>query len=113
MPDKDEDYVAEMQVQLSNNAKKEYLNSLISKTYKILHLIEEEKDTHYSPKHFIYGQILEVNAANVLFQGKLVNIIVKLRVIYDTYETSDIKESRKQIFEIKKIINNLIKSLEV
>lgn len=98
---------------LSIDAKKEYLNSLIGKIHKILHLIEEEKDTGFSPKSFIYGQLLEVNAANVLFEGKLVNIIVKLKIIYDNYATLPFTESKKQIFEIKKIINTLLKNLEV
>ncbi len=40
---------------LSNDAKKEYLDSLIGKMYKILHLIEEEGTTGYSPRPFIAG----------------------------------------------------------
>lgn len=97
---------------LSDKAKKEYLESLIGKVHKILHLIEEEKETGYSPIPFIYGQMLEINAANVLFDGKLVNIIVKLKVIYDNYSESSFADKKKQIFEIKKIINSILKTLE-
>ena len=97
---------------LSNAAKKEYLNSVIGKIYKVLHLIEEEATTGYSPKAFIASQLWEINAANELFDGKLVNIIVKLKGVYDTYQEIEFADCKKQIFEIKKIINSLLKSLE-
>lgn len=98
---------------LSNSAKKEYLESLVSKMYKILHLIEEEAQTGYSPQPFIAGQLFEINAANELFEGKLVNIIIKLKGIYDNYKDMPFADCKKQIFEIKKIANNLLKQLEV
>lgn len=97
---------------LSKSAKKEYLESLIGKVYKVLHLIEEEEQTGYSPKAYIAGQLFEINAANELFEGKLVNIIIKLKGIYDNYKTIPFNDCKKQIFEIKKIINSLLKQLE-
>lgn len=97
---------------LSIAAKKEYLNSLIGKMYKVLHLIEEEPQTGYSPQAFIASQLWEINAANELFDGKLVNVIVKLRGVYDTYKDIEFSECKKQIFEIKKILNSLLKALE-
>lgn len=97
---------------LSPAARKVYLNSLIGKMYKVLHLIEEEETTGYSPKPFIASQLLEINAANELFDGKLVNVIIKLKGVYDTYQDVEFSECKKQIFEIKKIINSLLKSLE-
>lgn len=98
--------------QISNAAKKEYLNALIGKVYKILHLVEEENQTGFSPKPFIAGQLFELNAANALFDGKLVNIIVKIKGIYDGYKEMSFDEVKKQIFEIKRIINHLLKTLE-
>ena len=97
---------------LSNETKIEYLNTLIGKMYKILHLIEEEKDTGFSPKDFIAGQLFEINAANALFDNKLATIIIKLKGIYDGYSTMPFDQCKKQIFEIKRIINYLLKNIE-
>lgn len=97
---------------LSNKTKVEYLNSLIGKMYKVLHLIEEEDKTGYSPKDFIAGQLFEINAANALFDNKLATVIVKLKGVYDGYKTMPFDQCKKQIFEIKRIINYLLKSLE-
>lgn len=97
---------------LSNAAKKEYLNTIISKTYKVLHLIEEEKTTGYSPKPFITGFLFELNAANDLYDGKLVSIIIKLKGIREEYKDLPFDKIKKQIFEIKKTANYLLKELE-
>ncbi len=97
---------------LSNKSKTEYLNAIIGKTYKILHLIEEEKTTGYSPKPFITTFLFEVNAANDLFDGKLIQIIIKLKGIREAYKDMPFGDIKKQIFEIKRIVNHLLKELE-
>ena len=96
---------------LSVEGKKKYLQKLIGKVIKILHLIDEEKQTNYSPRAFIYGQLLELNSANQLFDNELVEIIVKLNVVYNGYQTMPFEDIRKQIFEIKNKINHLIDGL--
>lgn len=96
---------------LSVDGKKKYLEKLIGKMIKILHLIEEEKDTHNSPQAFIYGQLVELNSANQLFDNELVEIIVKLNVVYNTYASAPFKDIKKQIFEIKNKINFLLGQL--
>lgn len=98
---------------LSLEAKKIYLTSLIGKMLKILHLCEEEKVTGYSPLPFIAGQLFEINAANKLFDGELVGIIVKLKGVYDEYKTMPFDKVKKQIFEIKRILNSLLVKLGV
>lgn len=97
---------------LSNDAKKQYLVSLIGKILKILHLIEEEKTTGFSPMSFIEGQLFEINAANTLFDDKLTSIIIKLTGIKENYANMSFDSIKKQIFECKKQINYLIKELE-
>ena len=97
---------------LSDKSKIEYLNAIIGKTYKILHLIEEEKTTGYSPKPFITTFLFEVNAANDLFDGKLIQIIIKLKSIRESYKDMPFGDIKKQIFEIKRIVNHLLKELE-
>ena len=97
---------------LSDKSKIEYLNAIIGKTYKILHLIEEEKTTGYSPKPFITTFLFEVNAANDLFDGKLIQIIIKLKGIRESYKDMPFGDIKKQIFEITRIVNHLLKELE-
>lgn len=93
--------IKENKLLLSQEAKYQYLDKLIGKMIKILHLIEEEKDTHISPSSFIWGQLVELNSANQLFEGSLVDLIVKLNIVYNSYQTEDFKKIKKQIFEIK------------
>ena len=97
---------------LSAEAKKKYLERLIGKMIKILHLVEERKDTGINPSDFIYGQLIELNSANQLFNNELIEIIVKLNIIYNGYDELEFKEIKKQIFEIKNKINYLLKSLD-
>lgn len=99
-------------IKLSNEAKKQYLVGLIGKMLKILHLIEEEKNTGFSPDLFIEGQLFELNSANELFNGALVNVIIKLNGIKEKYQTMSFEAVKKQIFEIKRIINYQIKKIE-
>lgn len=96
---------------LSVGGKRKYLEKLIGKMIKILHLIEEESKTNYCPKAFIYGQLIELNAANQLFDNELVEIIVKLNVVYNNYNKVAFEEIKKQIFEIKNKINFLLSNL--
>lgn len=97
---------------LSDEAKKKYLERLIGKMIKILHLVEERKDTGINPSDFIYGQLIELNSANQLFNNELIEIIVKLNIIYNGYDELEFKEIKKQIFEIKNKINYLLKSFD-
>ena len=99
-------------ISLSTEAKINYLEGLRGQMIKVLHLIEEQKDTGYSPELFILGRLFELNSANDLFDGKLVNIIVKLNGIVTNYENLSFAEIKRQIFEIKKNINFLLKELK-
>ncbi len=104
--------IYENKIVISKEAKRKFLEKLIGKMIKILHLIEEEKDTGCDPSNFIYGQLIEVNSANVLFDNELIDIVVKLYAVYTGYKTVEFKEIKKQIFEIKNKINYLISQIE-
>ena len=104
--------VNENRIVLSKESKVKYLEKLIGKMIKILHMIQEKEQTGVEPEHFIYGQLIELNSANQLFDNELVEIIVKLNVVYKGYKTLDFKEIRKQIFEIKNKINYMLKGLQ-
>ena len=96
---------------LSVSGKRKYLEKLIGKMIKILHLIQEEPQTHTSPQAFIYGQLIELNSANQLFDNELIEIIVKLNIVYTSYQTAPFAEIKKQIFEIKNKINYLLEQM--
>lgn len=99
------------QVILSKEEKIEYLNQIIGKIHKALHLIEEEKETGFSPSPFISGLMFELNAADLLYNNKFVAIIVKLEGIRKGYKEMEFAEVKKQIFEIRRIINRMIKEI--
>ena len=96
-------------VVLSKEEKIEYLNSIIGRTHKILHIIEEEKEKGYSPTSYISGIMFELRAADALYDHKFVTIIVKLEGIRKQYKEMEFSEIKKQIFEIRRIINRMIK----
>lgn len=98
-------------VVLSKEEKTEYLNSIISRTHKILHLVEEEKTKGYSPAPFITGLMFELNAADPLYDHKFVTVIIKLEGIRKQYKDMEFCDIKKQIFEIKRIINRMIKEI--
>ena len=109
--DKDNNIEILPRVILSKTEKTEYLNSVISRTHKILHLIEEEKIKGYSPRPFITNLMFELKAADGLYDNKFVTIIVKLEGIRKQYKDMEFCDIKKQIFEIKRIINRMLKEL--
>ncbi len=104
--------IPENRIIISNAAKKKFLEKLIGKMIKILHLVEEREQTGVDPRDFIYGQLVELNSANQLFDNELVEIIVKLNVVYRDFNNVEFKAIKKQIFEIKRKINYMIEQLE-
>jgi hypothetical protein len=107
-----EEKFTENKIIISNAAKKKFLEKLIGKVIKILHLVEEREETKIDPRDFIYGQLVELNSANQLFDNELVEIIVKLNVVYRDFDRVEFKAIKKQIFEIKRKINYLIQLLD-
>ena len=99
--------IIENKIIIPVEAKRKYLEKLIGKMIKILHLIEED----VNPLNFIYGQLVELNSANQLFDNELIEVIVKLNVIYRGYNEMEFKDIKKQIFEIKSKINYLLKNI--
>lgn len=103
--------INENKLVLSVSGKRKYLEKLIGKMIKILHLIQEEPETKNSPQAFIYGQLIELNSANQLFDNELIEIIVKLNAVYNIYQSAPFVDVKKQIFEIKNKINYLLDNL--
>ena len=97
---------------LSIEGKRKYLEKLIGKVIKILHMIEERKETGIEPEDFIYGQLIEIASANQLFDNELIEIIVKLNIVYLGYKDMEFRAVKKQIFEIKNKINYLLGEID-
>lgn len=97
---------------LPKEAKKDYLQKLSKRCIKILYLIEDEGKgiNKGAADDYIVGQLFEVASANILFEGALIDIIVKLNGIKD-YANQPYPLIRKQIFETKGIIDHLLKTL--
>lgn len=97
---------------LSKEAKRDYLQKLSKRCIKILYLIEDEGKgiNKGMADDYIVGQLFEVNSANILFDGELIDVIVKLNGIRD-YSNQPYNLIRKQVFETKGIIDHLLKTL--
>ena len=99
------------EVVLTSEEKVSYLNSMIGRIYKVLHLIEEEGETGYSPTAYIAGIMFELNAADFLYENKFVTMIIKLEGIRKQYREMEFKDIKKQIFEIKRILKSMIREI--
>lgn len=56
-----------------------YLNNLINRIFKIIYLYEENENS--IPSVYIERLILEINSSNNLFNGVLIDLIVKINCI--------------------------------
>ena len=92
---------------MDEGAKVAYLGILYSQMQKILHLVEEEKTTGYSPIGYIEERLFELKSANTQFDEKLSVPIVKLNGIYLNYAELPYKKIRKEILEICLVIKNI------
>jgi len=88
---------------LSVIAKIAYLDGLVGRIYKILPLYEELGEV---PINIYIGALLiDVNSANELFDGKLVDVLVKLNSIYEKECTH--KHIKKTTFECTNMVQKM------
>lgn len=85
-----------------------YLNSLIGKVYKILPLYENETNEIF--KIYLGGLLIDINSANVLFDGILIDLIVKIHSIY--VNDFDHKQVRKIVLECTNLVKKIRGELE-
>lgn len=90
-------------INISIEDKKRYLDLLIGKVFKIIPICEENGKTHLTL--YLWGLCNDVLSANSLFDGELIELIVKLNSIYEGKLT--FAEMKKVVFDtidtIKKI----------
>jgi len=92
---------------ISNEAKIKYLDNLMGRMFKILPLYEEKNNE--IPMIYINAQMIDVASANNLFNGILIDLIIKLNTLCGIQE--DHSFVRKTVFECTNIITRIKKEL--
>jgi len=93
---------------IDNKTKILYLNNLVGKVYKILPLYENETDEML--KVYLGGLLIDINSANVLFNGILIDLIIKIHSIY--VNDFDHKQVRKIVLECTNLVKKIRGELE-
>lgn len=88
---------------INDSTKKLYLKRFIGKIYKILPMFEE---SGFISDIYIYGVLLDINSANELFDGILIEVIVKINSLYKAHLT------HRQIKKIVLECTNMLKAIE-
>ena len=88
---------------LSTISKIAYLDGLIGRIYKILPLFEELGELPIQV--YIGALMIDVNSANELFDGKLVDVLVKLNSIHEKETTH--KQIKKTTFECTNMVQKM------
>lgn len=102
----------EISLGLSLSAKISYLEKLRNKIITILYLIEQQKENpEINPDTYLQSLLFDVNAANLLFEDQLSEIIIKIYGIAKQYKDSTHSVIRKQVLETRRLVDDLNKSL--
>lgn len=102
----------EMALGLSLSAKISYLEKLRNKVITILYLIEQQQENpETNPDNYLQSLLFDVNAANLLFEDKLSEVVIKLVGVSTTYRNSAHNVIRKQVLETRRLIDDLIRLL--
>lgn len=92
---------------IDNNAKILYLDKLVGNIFKILPLFEEVNTDIY--KLYLGGLLIDINSANSLFDGILIDIIVKINALFEN--DFEHKQIRKIVLESTNLVNKIKKEL--
>lgn len=102
----------EISLGLSLSAKISYLEKLRNKIITILYLIEQQKENpEINPDTYLQSLLFDVNAANLLFEDQLSEIIIKIYGIAKQYKDSSHSVIRKQVLETRRLVDDLNRSL--
>ena len=102
----------EMALGLSLSAKISYLEKLRNKVITILYLIEQQQENpETNPDNYLQSLLFDVNAANLLFEDKLSEVVIKLVGISTTYRNSAHNVIRKQVLETRRLVDDLSRLL--
>ena len=102
----------EISLGLSLSAKISYLEKLRNKIITILYLIEQQKENpEINPDTHLQSLLFDVNAANLLFEDQLSEIIIKIYGIAKQYKDSTHSVIRKQVLETRRLVDDLNRTL--
>ena len=102
----------EITLGLSLSAKISYVEKLRNKVITILYLIEQQKENpEINPDNYLQSLLFDVNAANLLFEDQLSEVIIKLFGISTTYKNSAHNVIRKQVLETRRLVDDLTRLL--
>ena len=93
---------------ISTDDKKRYLDILIGKIFKIIPIREEGSLDHLTI--YLWALLSDLNSANYLFDGILIEVIVKLNSIY--LKELPFKEMKKIVFDTIDVVQKTMKKLD-
>lgn len=97
---------------LSLSAKISFLEKLRNRVLTVLFLVEKNKENpETNPDNYLLSLLMDVHAANLLFDEQLVDIYVKLYGISKMYKESALNVIRKQVLETRRLVDDLLKKL--
>jgi hypothetical protein len=86
-----------------------YLSHLIGKIMKILYLYEDYESI--VPQVYTEGLMINIDSANKMFDGVLIEILVKLNEI--NFKTMEHKDIRKRVLESTNMADKLLKKVKI
>ena len=93
---------------ISDKAKQVYLERLIGKLFKILPMFEEQDKI--VPKVYVHALVININSANDLFDGVLIDIVIKLNELYISNEISH-KEVKRLVLGCTNFATRLLQEI--
>lgn len=93
---------------ISDSTKVLYLDKFINKVFKILPMSEEDGCI---PKIYMHSLLIEINSANELFDGELIDILVKINAIYSQNDIEH-KQIKKLVFDCTNTLTKMRDRLE-
>lgn len=98
-------------MEIKNKEKIIYLNGLVNRIFKILPLYEE--DNNILPQKYVERLANDIYAANNLFEGLLIELLIKTYSIYETPdEPLSHSELKSLVFDCINLCQKIIKDLE-
>lgn len=88
---------------IDNPTKVLYIDKYIGKIYKILPMYEETNEI--SPI-YVYGLLVDMNSANELFDGILIEVIVKIHSLYKLESTTH-RQLKKLVLECTNLLSTI------
>jgi hypothetical protein len=85
-----------------------YLDKLVGNIFKILPLYEEVDSNVY--KIYIGGLLIDINSANSLFDGILIDLIIKINTLFEN--NFEHKQMRKIVLECTNLVKKIRRELE-